>query len=324
MTIRQSLKLIVAAALVAMAGTLASPAKAAYPDQPIRIICSYVAGSGADLIVRYFATRLEKLAGQTVLVENRPGAFGNIATQTAVQSKPDGYRMLMSGTSTVVGNLFLIKDIPFDPIADLVPISSLLRNGFVLTVAPNSKVASVQDFVASIKDKPTAKYGQSSANSLASAELLLTMTGTKAQRVGYKSSGEMVPDVMSGELDFAMIDAVFAIAQAKQNRLKLVAGTPPTRIPGAPTLPTMSEAGLKGYEFSANWAAWFPKGTPAPIVKQMNEWLNVIVNSAETKEFRAANGADPVPGTVEGASALIKSDYATWDKIATAAKLEKQ
>jgi tripartite-type tricarboxylate transporter receptor subunit TctC len=152
----------------------------------------------------------------------------------------------------------------------------------------------------------------------------MARTGTKAERVSYKSSAEMVPDIASGDLDFAMIDAVFAIAQAKQNRIKLLAATPPTRVPGAPDVPTMAEAGIAGYAFAANWAAWFPKGTPPEIVKQMHGWLDQIVRSPEAKEFLAKNGADPLPNSVEDTQALIKSDYSTWENVAAVAKLEKQ
>ncbi|MGZ3410933.1 MAG: Bug family tripartite tricarboxylate transporter substrate binding protein [Xanthobacteraceae bacterium] len=322
-TIGRCLRVLSAVTILA-AVVLARPASAAYPDHPIRIICGYAAGSGADVIVRFFAAKLEKLAGQSVIVENRPGAFGNIATQTTVQAPPDGYRIMLSGTATVVGNLFLIKDIPFDPMNDLAPVSSLLRNGFVLAVGPDSKSNSVKELIADLKTKPSAKYGQSSGNSIASAELFLAMSDTKATRVSYKSSAEMVPDVASGELDFSMIDAVFAIAQAKQKRIKLLAATPPTRVPGAENIPTMSEAGLFGYDFSANWAAWFPKGTPKPIIDQMHAWLDQIVKSPEAKEFLAANGADPLPNSVEGTQDLIKADYDKWERIAKAAKLEKQ
>jgi tripartite-type tricarboxylate transporter receptor subunit TctC len=311
-------------ATLMMTFALPMPARAAYPDQPIRIICGYAAGSGADVIVRYFAAKLEKLAGQSIIVENRPGAFGNIATQATVSAKPDGYRIMLSGTATVVGNLFLIKDIPFDPMKDLQPVSSLLRNGFILTTSPNSKVNSVAELIASLKGKATAKYGQSSGNSLASAELFLAQAGLAAQRVNYKSSAEMVPDIATGELDFAMIDAVFAIAQAKQNRVKLLASTPSTRVPGAPNVPTMAEAGLPGYAFAANWAAWFPKGTAPEIVRQMHSWLDQIVRSPETKEFLANNGADPLPNSVGGTQSMIKSDYDTWERVAAMAKLEKQ
>ena len=105
----------IAVLAIACLAAATSPVSAAYPDQPIRVICGYAAGSGADVIVRFFASRLEKLAGQSVIVENRPGAYGNIATQATVSAKPDGYRIMLSGTATVVGNIFLIKDIPFDP-----------------------------------------------------------------------------------------------------------------------------------------------------------------------------------------------------------------
>ena len=314
----------IAVLAIACLAAATSPVSAAYPDQPIRVICGYAAGSGADVIVRFFASRLEKLAGQSVIVENRPGAYGNIATQATVSAKPDGYRIMLSGTATVVGNIFLIKDIPFDPIKDLQPVSTLLRNGFILTVAPNSKINSVADLVTSLKGKKDAKYGQSSGNSIASGELFLAKAGTKAERVSYKSSADMVPDVASGELDFAMIDAVFAISQAKQNRIKLLAATPSTRVPGAPDIPNMNEAGFPGYEFAANWAAWFPKNTPSEIVKQMHDWLDQIVRSQETAEFLAKNGADPLPNTIEGTQVLIMSDYATWENVANVAKLEKQ
>lgn len=298
--------------------------QARYPDQPIKMICGYAAGSGADIIVRYFAAKLEILTGQTVLTENKPGAFGNIATQATVSAKPDGYSIMLSGTATVVGNIFLIKNLPFDPLNDLEPVSSLIRNGFFVSVSPTSKVNSIADLVATLRSKPTAKYGQSSGNALASTELFLQKTETTAHRVNYKSIAEIIPDVVSGDLDFAMIDAVFGPIQAKQGRIKLLAATPSTRIPTAPDVPTMSEAGVAGYSYAANWAAWFPKRTPPEIVNQMHAWLDQIVRSAETKEFLAKNGVEPLPNTVAGTRAMINADYDTWMRVAAAAKLEKQ
>lgn len=320
---RWILNVAASAALLALATSSASAQQ--YPNRPIEVICGYIPGSGADIIVRFIATKLEKAAGTPVIVKNRPGAFGNIATGALVNSKPDGYTILITGTSSIIGNLFVLKDAVYDPLEDLQAVATLLRNGFVLTTGPNSKAGSVKEMIALLKSKgQQARYGQSSVNSLAAAELFLSMTELTAERINYKSSTDMVPDLIAGDLDFGMIDAVFALNQARQGRIKLLAGTPNSAIPGASDLPTMQQAGVSDYDFAANWGAWFPKGTPEAIVKQMHGWLTEIMQSADAKEFLQKNGAEPLTSAFGGATELVKADYEKWKRIAGVAKLEKQ
>jgi len=311
------------AALSIMAATAAFAQD--YPNRPIEVICGYVPGSGADIIVRFIATKLEEKAGQPVVVQNRVGAFGNVAVGAMVNSANDGYSLLLTGTSAVIGNLFVLKDAVYNPQVDLKPIATLLRNGFVLSVGPDSPANSVEELIAIVQEKgDEARYGQSSVNSLAASELFLTLTGLKAERINYQSSTDMVPDLKANDLDFGMIDAVFALNQQRQGNIKLLAGTPETHVPGSTDLPTMEEAGVKGYQFAANWASWFPKDTPEEITVKMHGWLTEIMSSEETKEFLLKNGAEPLLSEYGGAAKLVADDLAKWERIAQAAKLEKQ
>ena len=324
MTLLRALKRAVAGAALAVLGATAGLAQT-YPNRPIQVICGYVPGSGADIIVRFIASHLEKLAGIPIVVENRPGALGNIATGALVKAPADGHTMLLTGTSSVIGNHFVLKDAVYDPQNDLQPIATLLRNGFVLTTGPDSPAKSVDDLTKILKKKGgEARYGQSSVNSLASAELYLSLTGTKAERINYKSSTDMIPDLKAGDLDFGMIDSVFAVNQARQGNIRLLAGTLDTPIPGADNLPTMAAAGVAGYVFPANWGAWFPKGTPEDITRKMHGWLTQVMESDAAKEFLAKNGAEPLTSPYGGAAELVRADYERWKKIAEAAKLQKQ
>jgi len=324
MSMLKKLGTFLAGAALSIAAGSAALAQA-YPDRPIQVICGYAPGGGADIIVRFIASKLEQKAGQPVVVQNRVGAFGNVATGALVNAAPDGYTLLLTGTSAVIGNLFVLKDAVYDPQVDLKPIATLLRNGFVLSVGSDSKAGSVEELIAIVKAKgDEARYGQSSVNSLAASELFLSLTGLKAERINYQSSSDMLPDLKANDLDFAMIDAVFALNQARQGAVKLLAGTPETHIPGSTNLPTMAEAGVKDYQFAANWGSWFPKGTPDDITVKVHGWLNEIMTSDETKEFLLKNGAEPLVSAYGGGADLVASDLAKWQRVAEAAKLEKQ
>lgn len=315
--------LVAGAALSVVASSVAFAQD--YPNRPITVICGYVPGGGADIIVRYIASKLEEKAGQPVVVQNRVGAFGNVATGALVNSANDGYTLLLTGTSAVIGNLFVLKDAVYDPQADLKPVATLLRNGFVLSVGPDSEANSVEELIAIVREKgEDARYGQSSVNSLAASELFLSLTGLKAERINYQSSTDMVPDLNANELDFGMIDAVFALNQQRQGNIKLLAGTPETHVPGSTDLPTMEEAGVAGYQFAANWGSWFPKDTPEDITVRMHGWLNEIMSSDETREFLLRNGAEPLTSEYGGAAELVASDLAKWEQVAEAAQLVKQ
>jgi tripartite-type tricarboxylate transporter receptor subunit TctC len=313
------------AALAAL-GLLAAGAASAesYPDHPVRVIAGYPAGGGGDTLVRYYANQLEKATGQKFVVENRVGANGKIATDTARTAKPDGYTLLIHGTAAVVGNTVLMKNPGYDAM-DLQPVATLAKSVFVITVGPKSKATSLKELVASLKAADgKMKYGTATPVGLVASEKFLLATGTKAERVNYKGTMDAAREMVSSQIDFLFADATFAIAQAKQGRMKLLGMTTKERLPSAPDVPTMTEAGVP-YEFTPKWAAWFPKGTPDAIVQSMGALLRDIAKTPETKEFLVSAAATPLlTNSVDEAAAVVKGDLDLWQKTAKDAKIEPQ
>jgi tripartite-type tricarboxylate transporter receptor subunit TctC len=316
-------------AAMAAAGLLAAiscgPASAqSYPDRPVKVIAGYPAGGGGDTLVRYYAAQLEKVTGQKYVVENRVGANGKIATDTALMAKPDGYTLLIHGTAAVVGNTFMMKDPGYDAM-DLAPVATLAESVFVLTVGPDSKSGTVKELVANLKAAGSKmKYGTATNVTLVASEKFLIETGTKAERVSYKGTVDAAREMVSNQIDFLFADATFAIAQAKQGRMKLLGVTTKERLPSAPEVPTMTEGGVP-YVFTPKWAAWFPKGTPSEIIEKTGGLLRDIAKTDETKAFLTANAATPLlTSSVAGAIEVVKGDRDLWRKVTTEARIEPQ
>jgi tripartite-type tricarboxylate transporter receptor subunit TctC len=301
-----------------------SAAAQSYPDRPVRVIAGYPAGGGGDTLVRYYAGQLEKATGQKFVVENKVGANGKIATDTALMAKPDGYTLLIHGTAAVVGNTFMMKNPGYDAM-DLAPVATLAQSVFVLTVGPESKAGSVKDLIANLKAAGgKMKYGTATNVTLVASEKFLIETGTKAERVSYKGTVDAAREMVSSQIDFLFADATFAIAQAKQGRMKLLGVTTRERLPSAPDVPTMTEAGTP-YEFTPKWAAWFPKGTPGEIVEKVGGLLRAVAKTEETKAFLTSAAATPLlTNSVAEATEVVKGDQALWRKVTTEAKIEPQ
>ncbi len=313
-------------ATLAAIGLLAVQAASAqnYPDRPVRVIAGYPAGGGGDTLVRYYAAQLETVTGQKFVVENRVGANGKIATDAALMAKPDGYTLLIHGTAAVVGNTFLMKEPGYDAM-DLQPVATLAQSVFVLTVGPESKAATLKELVANLKvANGKMKYGTATGVTLVASEKFLLETGTKAERVSYKGTVDAAREMVSNQIDFLFADATFAIAQAKQGRMKLLGVTTTQRLPSAPDVPTMTEAGLP-YVFTPKWATWFPKGTPNEIVQKVGALLRDIAKTEETKAFLLANAATPLlTNSVAEAVEVVKGDRDLWKKVTTEARIEPQ
>jgi tripartite-type tricarboxylate transporter receptor subunit TctC len=167
-------------------------------------------------------------------------------------------------------------------------------------------------------------FGVPTASSLASAQLYLTLTGLKATRVNYKSMGDAASDVAAGEIDFAFVDTTLAVAQAKQGRVRVLAVSPAERLAGSPELPTMEEAGLKGYQYINFWAAWLPAKAPADIVAKLAGWFNAVSTTEETKQFLVRQGSDPAHGTPAELEQMMKDHHQQWVEIAREAHLVPQ
>jgi tripartite-type tricarboxylate transporter receptor subunit TctC len=320
------LRILVGSALalstVALGSQLASAQN--YPDRPVRVICGYPAGGGADVIVRYYAQKLEEVTGQKFVVENRVGANGKIGTDAALSARPDGYTMLIHGTAAVVGNTFLMKE-PGYKASDLDVVATLAQTAFVLTVGPESKYNSVKDLIAALKAADgKMKYGTATGVTLVASEKFLLETDTKATRVNYKGTVDAARELVGNQIDFLIADATFSVAQAKQGRMKLLAMTTPERLSTAPDVPTMTEAGLP-YVFTPKWAVWYPKGTPKEIIEKMGGWLRKIAATEETKKFLESASATPLlTSSTEEALKVVEGDIELWRKVTTEAKIEPQ
>jgi tripartite-type tricarboxylate transporter receptor subunit TctC len=315
-----------AAAVLACIAPLWSQAYAEYPDRPIKIICAYAAGGGGDLMVRWYANGLRELTGKPVTVENKVGANGHLGNQTAMDARPDGYSMIITGASAWVGNPLLMKGIDYDPMTALAPVTTLNELGLILVVNPKLPIQSVADLTAFIKAKNgKALYGVQTSSALVATNLYLQKIGAEATRGAYKRAGDAASDTAAGLIDFYFPDATLAMSQAAQGRVRMLASTPAKRVSVAPDLPTMQEAGVPDFDYSVVWAAWFPKGTPEPIIHKMHDWLVQIVARPDTKKFLFEAGADQRPSDSPAEmAAVISREYGKWRQIVQAAKIEKE
>jgi tripartite-type tricarboxylate transporter receptor subunit TctC len=316
------------AGLAAAFCILAAPLVAAqdYPAREIRALCNYAPGSGADLIVRFYSDRLSKLAGRPVLVENRVGANGAIATDALAKSKPDGYTILITPvTSTIVSAPYMFKSLPFDSAKDFTAVTTIASLSFVILVDAAGPIKSIGDLVTHLRAKPTTSfYGATSNTGVIAAELFKTAAGVKTTYVPYKQNVQALTDLLLGHLDFISFDATWALGQAKGGKLRILAATAARRSAAIPEVPTLAELGYGGNDVSPWWGVVVAAGTPKPVVDKLAGWFNQITAAEDTKQFLSASAFDPFPGTPEQMQALMKSDAERWKRYVELAKIEPQ
>ncbi len=327
MTISNPIRRAFALAL-AVAGFAALPAQAQdYPAQDIRAICNFPAGTGGDVFVRYFSAKLSALAGKPVIVENRGGALGNIGTEAAARSKPDGYTILIvPGSSTMAAAVHVFKKLPFDPVKDFTPVTTLARLGFVLAVDAKSPIKTVADLNAHLKAKgDKANFGIAANTGLVSAELYKKVAGVKATKVQYREMQTLMNDMYADKLDFAFGDPVWAVEQVKAGKIRVLAVTSGQRMAALPDVPTFKEAGYPDFgQIIAWWAVFVPAGTPQPVVAKLEAWFNQIAASPETKTFLGQFGSEPFPGNGRSLAELLASDIKNWGDYVKLAGIEPQ
>jgi tripartite-type tricarboxylate transporter receptor subunit TctC len=312
-------------AIAAMACAFASGATAQdYPSRPIHVVIGFAAGSGADILTRFYANKLAEVSGQSTVVENRPGAVGIIAATVVAKAKPDGYTVLFSGNTIMAGGRHLVKDFPFDPDKDLVPAAAFLETPFVLAVSAKSGANSVAELVTLLKSKTRNKSAYTNPTGLLSTELFKMKTGIESESVSYKTTADAIPDLADGTLDFMILDGTFAVGQVKAGRIRALAATTNRRITALPDVPTMQEAGIPDYHFSPWWAAYVPAGTPPAIVAKIEGWVGAISKTPEAAKFLDTMAALPVIGDAEWVRARIASDRPLIDRLAQAANLQPQ
>ncbi len=284
-----------------------------YPSRDIHAICNFPAGTGADIYVRYFSEKLSKLAGKPVIVDNRAGALGTIGTEAAARAKPDGYTIYIApGSSSHAASAALFKKLPFDPVKDFKSVTTLAKLSFVFAVDPKSSIKTMADLTAHLKAKGKGSYGTPAPTGVVSAELYKKYAGVQATKVQYKDTQMPMNDMLAGNLDFMLGDASWAVEPAKEGKIRILAVSG-DRAGALPNVPTMEEAGVKGFgKVMAWWAVYVPAKTPQPIVNKLEGWFNQIVKTDETKKFLVNLGADPFPGNQKSAADLLVKDLKAW------------
>ena len=307
---------MLAAPLLCMAALGASAQ--GYPGKPIKMIVPFPPAGSTDLSARAVAGKLQERLGQPVVIENKPGAGGNIGGEQAAKAPADGYTLFVGTVGTNAINASLYSKMPFDHQKDFAPVILLSKTPNVLVVNPSLPVNSVADLIKLAKAKPGELTFASSGVGTSihmSGELFKSMAGLQMTHVPYKGSGPMLIDLISGQVHMAFDNLSAAIQHIKGGKLKALATTGSTRSPTLPDLPTVQEAGLAGYD-STSWNAIFvPAGTPREIVDRLNRELNAILSSAETRKFFADQGAESGGGTPEQLAALVRSETAKWSKV---------
>ena len=315
--------LVAAAAAAAMAGIAAAQE---YPAREIRAVCAYPAGSGADILVRYYSDRLSRLAGKPVIVENKVGAQGLIGTEFAARAKNDGYTILITPASAnLAAAPHLFKRLPYDPVRDFAAVAPIARLNFVFAVDARSPIRTIGELVEHLKKKSeNGSYGIGNNTGQVSAALFKQMAGLRTVMINYKAAAQAVTDLAGGQLDFVVWDATFMSGQARSGRIRLLAVTGARRSSALPDVPTMAESGFPEFDLGAWWGVVVPAGTPQPIVDKLAGWIGQINASEETRQFLHNVATDVFTGTPESMAALIKQDIERWEQYVKLAKIEPQ
>ena len=316
-------KLVAAAALVV---TAAAPARAQdYPVREIHSICNFAAGSGADIVVRYYSDRLSKLAGRPVLVENKPGVQGTLASDYVAKSKPDGYTLMITpASSTLATAPYIFKKLPFDPLRDFAPVTSVASLSFVIAVDAAGPIKSIDELVKSLKAKPNhGFYGTGSNTGQVAAELFKEKTGLATVYVPYKVTVDALTGVVGGSVDFISYDTTWAVTQHPQ-RIRILAVTAAKRQSALPDVPTLSELGLGEFDIAPWFGVVVPAGTPRPVIDRLAGWFNQITGSDDARKFLARAALDAFPGSPESMAAHLQSESKRWARWVKLAKIVPQ
>ena len=305
---------------------VAPVARAEYPERPVKVVLGLAAGGGADVLTRWYVEKLRQVSGGTYVIENKVGASGNIAADAVAKAKPDGYTLMFAASASMGGNRFIYKNLPFDTVKDFDPITTFCQLGFALLVNPEkTPVNSVAELTARLKQKNgKATYGWAVTSALAASVLYTSVEDIPVVPVAYKTTAAAVSDLAAGQVDFVFADIMFATAQQKQGRVKILATSANRRAAMVPDIPTMEEAGVKAPDQTPWWAVWGPHGLPPEVISKLAKWINQITEMPDTKEFLTSQGADPLPGSPEKTKEMLQRSIATWAKVVELAKIEPQ
>jgi tripartite-type tricarboxylate transporter receptor subunit TctC len=322
-------KIAVAAAVTAVATAAstavlspAAMAADAYPSKPIRFVVPFAPGGSTDLLARFLAQHLPATLGQTVVVDNRPGAGGVVGAELASRAPADGYTIVLGSAGPLTINPNIRKKVPYDSLRDFEPITMATISPFTLVVPPSSPTKNVKGLIALAKSKNgVMNYGSAGAGSVGhfSTEQFIAMTGIKLVHVPYKGAGPAVTDLLGARLDMMFENMPTVLPHARSGKLRMLAVGTKTRSALAPEFPTIAEEGVPGYHSSTTFGVLAPAKTPAAIIQRLNVEMVKILKSPDGKSALAARGIETVGSTPQEYAAQIKDEFQRYGKIAKAA-----
>nr|WP_060987780.1 tripartite tricarboxylate transporter substrate binding protein [uncultured Acidovorax sp.] len=296
----------------------AAQAQTAYPAKAIRLIVPFPPGGGTDMIARAVAQKMADQNKWSVIVDNRPGAGGNLGVDAVAKSDPDGYTLVMGQTSNLAINPTLYKKLPYDPLKDLVPVALVSSSPIVMAVPINSRFKTFADVVAASKGKPEAlTLGYSGNGTVAhlAGELAENAAGIQLRHIPYKGAAQAMTDLMGGQIDLYMSSVPTLLGHVRNGKLKVIAITSAQRSAQLPDVPTLAESGFKGFEAVTWFGVLAPANTPAAIVAQLNKAINQALKQPDVADKLRSEGGEILGGTSEQFSALLRTEVPRWSKI---------
>ena len=316
---RTPLNLLLGLALAAGLPAIESAAQTAkYPDRPVKMMVGFTAGGGTDVVARILAQKMSETIGQTVFVENRPGASGLLAVEAVAKSPPDGYTLLMGTQTTYAVAPTLYRKTSIDPSRDFAGISMSAVSPLVLVVHPSVPAQSVKDVIAMAKAKAgTLNFGSGGLGTTPhmTGELFQSVAGIKMAHIAYRGEAPAINDLLGGQIPLMFANLSAVIGNVRAGQLRALAVTSAQRAPAAPEIPTVAESGLPGFETSTWFALVAPAGTPPDVLARLNAEVKRALAQADVKQRFAGLGMTAEDSTPEGLDAYIKSEIAKWTKV---------
>lgn len=321
------MKLFPLAALTAAIAVAPLLAQAqAFPEKPITFVVPFAAGTATDQIARALGTQITAETKQAVVIDNKAGASGFIASQSVAKAPADGYTVLITTNTTHAANEHLFKKLPYDPVKDFAPVAALGKGGQIMVVNPSFPAKSVAEFIALAKKEPGKySFGSGSSSSRMAGELLQQMADIKLLHVPYKSNTLAVTDLLGGQINMMITDTATGLPQVKAGKLRALGFSSSTRSALAPDVPTIAEAGVKGYEMGYWFAAYAPAKTPPAVVKRLNELLVKAAKSEAAKTaFYEPTGTEVFTSSPEELAKFQSGESQKWGRIVKAAGIEAE
>lgn len=310
---------------VVLGGAATCAAAQGYPARPVTFFVPFAAGSATDVLARSLGKGFSAETKQNVVVDNRPGASGFIATQAVARAAPDGHAVLIGTNTTHAANEHLFRKIPYDPVRDFAPVTTLARGGQVMLVHPQVPAKTVKEFIALAKRQPgKLTFGSGSSSSRVASELFQQMAGVQLLHVPYKSNPMAVTDLVGGHIDMMITDVVTGLPQYRAGKARALGVSSRTRLSVAPELPTIDEAGVKGYELTFWFAAYVPAKTPPAIVARLREFLVNSTKRPPAQTFFKSTGIEPYTMTSAELARFQASESAKWAKVIKAAGIKPE